>query len=137
MVSAAPPVAEARLEPKLPVFPRLLVGCALLVAQIIAGIYRGLDRTPPDLLSVLGTFLLALAIVAWFQSYCRAFRISQPIDMGWFLMVAWPVVVPYYLISREGRRGLRRIGTFVLAWLASAFVGVASGLLFLFFRGTE
>ena len=137
MVSITPPIAEARLEPNLPAFPKWLIGCALLVPQIIAGMYRGLDRTPPDLLPVLGTFLLALAIVAWFRSYCRAFRISQPIDMGWFLMIAWPVVVPYFLISREGRRGLRRIGTFVLAWLASACVGVASGLIFLFLKGTE
>jgi hypothetical protein len=49
-------------------------------------------------------------------------------DMGWFLLLAWPIVVPYFLISQEGRRGLHRIGFFVLAWLLAALVGALVGL---------
>jgi len=72
--------------------------------------------------------LLALGVVAWFRSYSRAFRITQPMDMGWFLLIAWPVVVPYFIISREGRRGFRRIGSFIFGWALAALIGALIGL---------
>jgi hypothetical protein len=101
---------------------------ALLAPQLVAGVYRGLDTPAPDVLPLLHTLLLALGVVAWFKSYCKVLRITQPMDMGWFLLLAWPIVVPYFLISHEGRRGLHRIGFFVLAWLLAALVGALVGL---------
>lgn len=128
MTATTPSVATANPGPTLPAAGRRLVAVALLVPQVIAGIYRGLGAEYPAGLALLGTALLVLGVVAWFRSYCRAFRISQPMDMGWFLLIAWPVVVPYFILSHEGRRGFRRIGYFILGWLAAALVGVLVGL---------
>jgi hypothetical protein len=121
-------VATANPGPKLPAAARRLVAVALLVPQVIAGIYRGLGAEHPAGLALLGTALLVLGVIVWFRSYCRAFRISQPMDMGWFLMIAWPVIVPYFILRHEGRRGLRRIGYFILGWLVAALIGVLVGL---------
>jgi hypothetical protein len=50
--------------------------------------------------------------------------------MGWFLLIAWPIVIPYFMINREGRRGLRRIGIFVLAVVSAAIArGVTTFLI--------
>ncbi|HSB61597.1 MAG TPA: hypothetical protein VLI67_07750, partial [Vicinamibacteria bacterium] len=50
-------------------------------------------------------------------------------DMGWFLLIAWPLVIPYYnIIAREGRRGLSRIGLFLFTWLAAWATGWATSI---------
>ena len=128
MTAVASPVVASSQGLALPRAPRALLAAAIFVPQMIAGIYRGLGAELPDLLPILSTMLLALGVVAWFRSYCSAFRITQPMDMGWFLLIAWPLVVPYFIISREGRRGLRRIGSFVVGWVIAALLGALIGL---------
>ncbi len=115
--------------PVLPRLPEVLLGSALVTPYVIAGVYRGIGRDAPDVLPFLNTFLIFCGVAAWFRSYCRALRVSLPMDMGWALILAWPVVVPYFILKREGRRGLRRLGLFIVAWLAAALVGVATSLI--------
>lgn len=54
--------------------------------------------------------------------------------MGWFLMMAWPIVIPYLMIQREGRRGLARIAllslTYFAAWATSWATAIWIRLLF-------
>ena len=120
---ASPPAPAGTAEPALPAWPGRLVAAAVLLSSILAGIYRGLEAEYPRGLEILGSLLVASSVVIWFRAYSRAFGISQPMDMGWFLLLAWPAVVPYFIISREGRRGLRRIGYFVTAWIVAACLG--------------
>ena len=108
-----------------PLGPKVLLGFAILIPRLIDAVYRGLDRDPPDPIGILGYLLLLGAIVTWFQSYCRALRISLPMDMGWFLLLGWPFVVPYFMIRHEGRRGLGRLAAFVAVWVSAAAVGLA------------
>ena len=108
--------------------PAALLTCALFVTQVVGGVYRGLGRGVPPALGPLGTLLVLLGVAGWFWSYCRAQRISMPMDMGWFLMMAWPIVIPYYIITREGRRGLLRIGLFALTYFAAWATGVAAAV---------
>jgi hypothetical protein len=40
-------------------------------------------------------------------------------------MSAWIIIVPYYVLKREGKRGLRRIGLFCLTYVAAGATGMA------------
>jgi hypothetical protein len=44
-------------------------------------------------------------------------------DMGTFLLWLWVVLVPYYVVRREGWRGVWRVALFVLAYLLAGVVG--------------
>jgi hypothetical protein len=46
-------------------------------------------------------------------------------DMGWLLMIAWPVVLPYYIVKAEGKRGLSRIGLFCLLYFGAMMTEMA------------
>ena len=63
--------------------------------------------------------------MAWFWDYSRRHRVTWVLDMGCFLLVAWVIIVPYYLLKREGRRGLGRIGLFCLTYVAAWATGLA------------
>ena len=45
-------------------------------------------------------------------------------DMGLFLYVAWPLVLPYYLIKSRGAKGLLVILGFVAVYIGATFVGL-------------
>jgi hypothetical protein len=105
-----------------------MVVTALFVSQVANGIYTGLDREPPSQVEGLLTAAFFLSLMAWFWSYCADHRLEWLLDMGWFLMVAWPIVVPYYLIKHERRRGLARVGLFLLTYFAAWAVGWAVSL---------
>ena len=106
-------------------FSTAMVVAALFVSQIAAGIYRGLDREPPDELPPLVSAALIVSLATWFWSFCRTHRAEWLLDMGWFLLMAWPIVIPYYVFRYEGRRGLLRVGLFALTYFAAWATGWA------------
>lgn len=90
--------------------------------------YRGLGRELPVALRLLGSLFFLVSLAAWFWSYCRVHHLSWIMDMGWFVIMAWPVVIPYHIISREGWRGLGRIGLFLFAYFAAWAMGLATSI---------
>jgi hypothetical protein len=102
-----------------------LVVASLFLSQIVGAVYGGLEREAPEGWTLLSPISVSVSIVAWFWSYSRQNRIGWVLDMGWFVMAAWAIVVPYYLLKREGRRGLGRIGLFLLTYFAAWATGVA------------
>jgi hypothetical protein len=105
-----------------------MLAAAVFVPQVVEGIYAGIHRPLPPAYGPLATFWLFMSVAAWFWAYSRAQRVSWVMDMGWFLLLAWVFVVPYYVLRREGRRGLIRIGLFVLAYLAAWALGWATSI---------
>ncbi len=105
------------------VAPVLVCG-ALLIWNVVGGLYAGLGRDVPDAVVTLATLCVSMSVIVWFWTYSRQHQIGWVLDMGWFLLVAWPVVVPYYLLRYEGKRGLRRIGLFCLAYFVTFVLGV-------------
>jgi len=101
----------------------LLVAASLLLSQTAGSLYAELGRAVPDGVAALGNLLIALSVIAWFRAYTRAHSIAWVFDMGTFLLVLWFLLVPYYLVRREGWRGLGRVGVFVLAYAAAVLSG--------------
>ena len=105
--------------------PTLILAVAIFVPQLSGGIYRGLDRSVPDGLRLLTVVLLFIGVAGWFWSYASHYRIALPMDIGLFLMWTWPLLVPYYILSREGRHGLQRLALFAFTYFAAWACGSA------------
>ncbi len=102
----------------------LLVFGSLIILNTVGGAYAALERDLPESFFLLGSFCVSMSVVVWFWNYSRRHDIAWVHDMGWFLLISWIVVVPYYLLKHEGKRGLRQIGLFCLAYLAAWLLGV-------------
>jgi hypothetical protein len=46
------------------------------------------------------------------------------LDLGFFLYLAWPVVMPYYLVKTRGAKGLLIMLGFVAAYVGAAIIGI-------------
>jgi hypothetical protein len=102
-----------------------LVVLSVFVVQVVAAIYGGLDVEPPDAWRVLGPLAVGMSLLAWFSSYSSEHRIVWIVDLAWFVLAAWALVIPYYVLKHEGRRGLVRIGLFTLTYLGAWATGLA------------
>ena len=105
--------------------PTMLVVGSLFLYQVVSGVYAGLERRIPEAWPVLSSLCVGMSIIVWFWNYSRCHRIAWVLDMGWFLLAAWIIIVPYYVLKREGRPGLGRIGLFSLTYFAAWVTGVA------------
>jgi hypothetical protein len=97
----------------------------MFLQHCVNGLYEGLERPVPEAWLVLSSVCLAMSVTAWFWHYSRSLRIAWVLDMGWFLLGAWVIIVPYYVLKREDKRGLSRIGLFCLTYFAAWATGVA------------
>jgi hypothetical protein len=102
-----------------------LVVAGLFVPKAVEGLYVGMGRALPDAYPLLAQLFLAVSLTAWFWLYSRRWRVWWAMDMGWFVMSAWILVLPYYILKREGRSGLARLGLFCLVWFAAWATGWA------------
>jgi hypothetical protein len=105
--------------------PTVLVVASLFLAQAVDGAYGGLGRPLPPAFAPLTSACVGMSVVAWFHGFSRRQRIPWVVDMGWFLLVAWIIIVPYYLLRAEGKRGVGRIGLFCLTYFAAWATGTA------------
>jgi hypothetical protein len=96
-----------------------------------------LARTPEAELFDLHSFVLTTLVATWVVADNKEANRARPsFDHGWFIFVAFPFYVPYYLIStRRWRRGLLILGgialLFVLPWLAEVLVWLAEWFVWL------
>lgn len=105
--------------------PTALLYIFLTFTQVVTGIYVASGFEPPALFTAI-VFLGFIWIMGWWlrtDSGKREFRWVY--DMGLFLYVAWPIVLPYYLFKTRGARGLLVILGFVGAYIAAAVIGMA------------
>jgi hypothetical protein len=107
--------------------PTALLYLFLIFTQAAAGAYLARGAEMPPAFSLLYPFGLLWAFGWWLRDDGRKRGFAWVFDMGLFLYIAWPVVLPYYLLKTRGARGL----LVILAW-AAAYVGalLAGALLY-------
>jgi len=54
----------------------------------------------------------------------RGRGLSWVFDMGLFLYVAWPFILPYYVVKTRGTKGLLVILSFVAVYVGASIAGV-------------
>lgn len=98
--------------------PAALLYLFLVVAQVAAGVYLARGEEPPPAFSFLYPLGLLWAFGWWLRDDSRKRGVGWVFDMGLFLYIAWPVVLPYYLLKTRGAKGL-----LVILACAAVYVG--------------
>lgn len=114
----------------------LMLIAFLVVSGLTQGVYAasGVVASPiAGWLSVLGW---TYVIWNWIHADCKRLGINEPLDLGFFVIVGWPVVYLYHLIKTRGwGRGLlmvaAMIGLLVGWYLFSIAVGLTAKLIIL------
>ncbi|MGH9966903.1 MAG: hypothetical protein ACREBG_03585 [Pyrinomonadaceae bacterium] len=91
------------------------------------GLYAGLEVETPASLAIGGTLSLFCAVAWWMRQDSQKRKFSWPFDMGMFLYIAWPLVLPYYMLKTRGVKALLAVGAFVGLYAVASMAGVALG----------
>ena len=105
--------------------PTALLYIFLVSTQIIAGVYLSRDIELPPAYIFLYRLALLWIIGWWLQKDSRKHNVAWVFDMGLFLYIAWPFIMPYYLLKTRGLKALLTILTFVGIYLGAYMIGVA------------
>jgi hypothetical protein len=95
------------------------------VSQISRGIYLAYGIEPPpgyDLIRLVGIIWI---LGWWLRQDLVKHKVGWPLDLGMFLQIGWPAVVPYYLFRTRGVRAFIPIGIFVTMYFAPLVIGAA------------
>lgn len=104
--------------------PTALLYVFVVITQLASGVYLAGELEPPELFTLLYALGFLWAVGWWLRSDSRGRGVGWPLDTGLFLYIAWPVILPYYLLKTRGLKGLLVIllfaGVYVGALLAGA-----------------
>jgi hypothetical protein len=95
----------------------------------VEGLCVGLRVESPPSVDLLSRLTLFCALAWWIHQDSRKRQFPWPYDMGFFLYIAWPFILPYYLFKTRGIKALLLLGAFFGVLVIALIGGVASGLL--------
>jgi hypothetical protein len=106
-----------------------LAKLAALVCSAAAALYAGVQAEPSPMISLILSFGPLFAVILWLQKDARRTGVGAVQDWGYFLWLAWPVVIPWYAFRTRGRLGWRlTAGLFGLigaSYITGVFVAYA------------
>ncbi len=80
---------------------------AALFSSLAAALYASTQSEPAPVVSWFLSSGPLLAVVLWLQKDARRTGVGAVQDLGYFLLLAWPVVIPWYAFATRGRSGWR------------------------------
>ena len=101
----------------------------LIITQFVTGVYLASGREQPPLFVLLYFFAFLWIIGWWLKDDSRRRGISWVYDSGFFLYVAWALVMPYYLLKTRGARGILVVLAFIGVYIGAAVLGMIVYLL--------
>ena len=107
-------------------YPLVLMVAFVLVQWLTFGWCFAHGSRPSEISGLLSYVVLITLAARWLGTDSRKRKSAKVWDSGFFLLIAWPIVVPYYLAKT---RGIRRAALLVLA---SAWVYLGAILLAMF-----
>ena len=115
--------------------PTILLYSFVIITQFAQGLYLGRQIDPPGAFALLHWAAFLWMVGWWLRTDSRKLGVAFVYDMGFFLSVAWPLVLPYYLVKTRGARGLLAVLGFVGAYLGAAIAGITLSVLVTSFGG--
>jgi len=109
--------------------PAVLLYSFIVISQIGFGLYYGRQIEPPAGLILIYPLALLWIVGWWLRTDSRKRGIPWIYDMGLFLNIAWPFIMPYYLLKSRGARGLLIILGFLSAYVGAVLLGITISLL--------
>jgi hypothetical protein len=111
--------------------PAPLLYLFVVITQFAYGAYLGLQFEFlgaqfefPAAATLLFTVGLLWAVGWWLRTDRRRRGVLSVYDLGFFLYLAWPIVMPYYLIKTRGAKGLLVMLGFVAAYVGATIIGI-------------
>ena len=80
--------------------------------------YEFLGISPNAFIMVFIVFGPLIAAISWVHADARARHVPLVHDMGLFLWLAWPALLPWYAVRTRGRHGLPLAFVVMLATIA-------------------
>lgn len=109
----------------------ITLGVAKLTAvfcALAAAVYAAAQSEPSPAIALFLSSGPLLAVIIWLQKDARRTGVGAVQDWGYFLLLAWPVVIPWYAFKTRGRSGWRLtagllglIGAAYISWLVVAY----------------
>ncbi len=97
-------------------------------SQFVAVLYSAWALELPALFQLLYWIAFGWLMWWWLKDDSKRTGVTWPLDTGYFILVAWVVIVPYYLFATRGFKGfigiLSFIAVFFAGWLAAVFVTI-------------
>ena len=115
--------------------PTVLLYSFVLITQFAYGLYLGQQIEAPGIYRLLH-WGAQLWILGWWLRADSAKRgVGWVYDMGLFLWIMWPLVMPYYLIKTRRAKGLFVILGFIGAYVGATALGITLSMTVAVFRG--
>jgi hypothetical protein len=105
--------------------PAPLLYTFVVITQFAYGAYLGAQLQVPPSISLIYAIGILWGVGWWLRTDSHRLGVLSVYDLGFFLYLAWPIVMPYYLLKTRGARGLLVILVFVVAYVGAAIVGMA------------
>jgi|SRR5215510_11464048 len=108
--------------------PTTLLYSFVVITQFVYGLYLGRQMEAPPAYTLLHWAAQLWIIGWWLGSDSRKRGVVPVYDMGFFLCIAWPIVMPYYLLKTRGAKGLLVILGFIAAYLGATMFGIIASV---------
>jgi len=92
--------------------PTALLYLFVTAAEVVSGFYLAGDLEPPPAFSLLYVLGFLWVMGWWLLNDSQRRGIGRVLDIGLFLYIAWPLIMPYYLLKTGGAIGLLAITAF-------------------------
>jgi hypothetical protein len=104
--------------------PNVWLYLFVVITQFVYGLYVGQQIEPPAAYSLLHWYAQLWVISWWLLTDSRKRDMALVYDIGFFLYLVWPLVMPYYLVKTRGLRGLLAVLGFCGAYLGASLAGI-------------
>jgi hypothetical protein len=104
--------------------PAPLLYSFVVITQFANGAYLGAQLPFPEGITLIYAVGLLRATGWWLRTDSRRRGVLSVYDLGFFLYLAWPIVMPYYLLKTRGWNGLLVMLGFVGAYIGALLLGI-------------
>jgi hypothetical protein len=111
------------------VSPTALLYLYVIITQFAHGVYLAGGIEAPYAFTFINFFGLLWIVGWWLLTDSRKRGVSWVYDIGFFLSIAWPFIMPYYLLKTRRAKGLLLIFAFAGTYMAALVIGMAFYLL--------
>ena len=115
--------------------PTVLLYSFVVITQFAYGFYLGQQIEAPAAYTLLYWAAQLWIIGWWLRTDSRRRGVVWVYDLGFFLGIAWPLVMPYYLVKTRGAKGLLVILGFIGAYVGATIVGIILSVTVVVLRG--
>jgi hypothetical protein len=111
--------------PSRAISPTVLLYTFLVITNLGRGAYFESGQEPSPVFTLINGLGFFWIVTWWLLTDSRQRRVAWVYDMGLFLHIAWPLIMPYHLLKSRGAKDLLVVLGFVGVVFVSSVAGSA------------